>query len=341
MFSHGENTMVRLNRKLALGLAAAVGLGAMTTASEATTKLTLVHPFPDFLIYTKQCKALVDHINKIGKGVIEIEVKPFNSIKMFQQPTAVSKGIVDLACTPAAFYARAIPENEAISTASATVMDARANGGIKLIDDLHQKKFNMKYLGWTSSGNNFRIYLANPPKFNDKGLPDFSGVKMRDNPIYGAFLRALKASTHNIPSTGVYSALEKHRVDGSPWATLGLINLKWDKFLRHGIEPVFYQTDIGWIMNLDKWKSLSPEAQKLLQDAVIQSEIDNYKVLTGLADAERKKLADGGMKFHQVPAAAEYLKIAVDSAFERMTERLTEAKEDTAIVAELRSKFQK
>ena len=147
-------------------ITAAVALGAalfgfQSTAS-AETKLTLVYPFPDFLVYTKNCKALVGKINEKGKGTVQIEILPFNSIKMFQQAPAVSKGRVDLVCTPAAFYARAIPENEAISTASSSVAQARKAGGITILDKLHQKHMKVKYLGWTTDGNKFRIYMKNP-----------------------------------------------------------------------------------------------------------------------------------------------------------------------------------
>jgi len=331
--------------KIFNSIAMAVSVGGMLTLSggpslAAGTKLTLVHPFPDFLIYTKNCKSLVKAINERGKGEVSIEVLPFNSIKMFQQPPAVSKGRVDIACTPAAFYARAIPENEAISTASSTPAQARAAGGIDIIDGLHRKHFNAKYLGWTSGGNNFRIYMKNAPKFNAKGLPDFTGVKMRDNPIYGAFLRALKASTHNLSSSQAYAALEKGVIDAAPWATQGLQGLKWDKFLRHAIQPDFYQTDIGWLVNLDKWNGLSAKGRKIIQDSVLEFEKANNAKLGDMADAEKKKLMAEGMKFHTVPNGKAYLKIAVDSAYERMMGRLKKAGHPTDHVAKLRAAFQ-
>ena len=313
---------------------------APSTAIAAEAKLTLVYPFPDFLIFTKNCKELVKKVNERGKGVVQIEILPFNSIKMFQQAPAVSKGRVDLVCTPAAFYARAIPENEAISTASSSPMQARAAGGLKIIDDLHQKHFNMKYLGWTDSGAKFRIYMKNAPKFNAKGLPDFTGVKMRDNPIYGAFLRALKASTHSLPATAVFGALEKGVVEASPWATIGLQGLKWDKFLRHAVTPEFYQTDIGWTMNLAKWNGLDGKAKKLLQDTVIEQEAINDAKHKKLSALEAAKLKKEGMKFYGVADPEAYLKIAVDSAYERMMGRLTKAKRATGHVAKLRSAFQ-
>jgi TRAP-type transport system periplasmic protein len=311
-----------------------------TSSVNAETKLTLVYPFPSFLVYTKNCIALAKKINQRGKGEVQIEVLPFNSIKMFQQAPAVSKGRVDLVCTPAAFYARAIPENEAISTASATPMQARAAGGVKIIDSLHQKHFNMKYLGWTAGGGKFRIYMKKAPKFNAKGLPDFSGVKMRDNPIYGAFLRALKASTHNIPSTAAYGALEKGVIDASPWATNGLKGLKWDKFLRHAIEPDFYQTDIGWAMNLAKWNGLSAKAKKILQSTLIEQEKINTAQLTSLGVKEKAMLMKEGMKFYTVPNSKTYLKMAVDSAYSRVMGRLKKSGRDSSHMAKLRAAYQ-
>jgi TRAP-type C4-dicarboxylate transport system substrate-binding protein len=322
-------------------LGALAFIQAPSNLNAAETKLTLVYPFPDFLIFTKNCKELVQKINVRGKGHLQIDILPFNSIKMFQQAPAVSKGRVDLVCTPAAFYARAIPENEAISTASSNPMQARAAGGTKIIDDLHKKHFNMKYLGWTDSGAKFRIYMKSAPKFNAQGLPDFTGVKMRDNPIYGAFLRALKASTHSLPSTAVYSALEKGVVEASPWATIGLKGLKWDKFLRHAVTPEFYQTDIGWTMNLNKWNGLSATAKKILQDTVIEQEAINDAKHIRLSVQEAATLKKEGMTFHSVGNKDSYLKIAVDSAYERMLGRLKKAGRATSHVAKLRAAFQK
>ena len=189
------------------GMAAALSAGAPRVSS--AVELTLVYPFPDFLIYTKQCRQLAADITEAAGGKVSIEVLPFNSIKMFQQPAAVRKGRVDLMCTPYAFFAQAVPENEAVSTSASNPATVRANGGFEMLDQIQQKHFGVKSLGWTASGGRFRIYMQNPPKFDADGMLDLSGVKLRDNPIYGAFFRAMNASTHPLPSTEVYSALEK------------------------------------------------------------------------------------------------------------------------------------
>lgn len=295
-------------------------------AALAQTTLSLVYPFPDQLVYTKFCLELVDKVNKGMGGALKVEPKPFNSIQMFQQPPAASKGVVDLVCTPSAFYTRAIPENEAISTSNSSPAKVRANGGMQIIDELHQKLFNLKYVGWTESGGRFRIYLKEPPKFTAQGLPDFRGVKLRDNPIYGAFFRALNASTHPLPATEVYSALEKGTVDAAAWTTIGLLDFRWQEFLKHVLQPVFYQTDIGLIMNLDAWNAVSEKGQQTMLRVVQEHEQSSRAAR--LAEEEREvglMKSEHNMTFHTVPAADAYIAIAVESAYERMKGRLEEA----------------
>ncbi len=323
----------------AAGIVLAAGVGAPGQARAETT-LSLVYPFPDQLIYTKMCKRLAAEISEKGKGLVKIDVLPFNSIKMFQQPPAVKSGRVDLSCIPSAFYARSIPENEVISTSNSTAAKVRANGGTAMIDELHGEHFNLKYLGWTTSGAHFRIYMKDAPKWTADGLLDLKGVKLRDNPIYGAFFRALNASTHSLPATDVYAALEKGVVDASAWATIGLPALKWDKFVRHAVEPEFYQTDVGWIANLDKWNKLPAAARTLIQNAMVAEEVEAHAVMQRMAREEKALLQKNGMKFHTAPNAAKYLEIAIDSAYDRMVARLEKKGRDTAHLQKLRSLFQ-
>lgn len=324
--------------QLSLLAAFAAGMTAFSAAPSAQAKLSLVHPFPDFLVYTKSCKAMVAAINAAGVGV---DIKGGSeAVKMFQQPGAVSKGSVDMVCTPAAFYAQAIPENEAIATSSSSPAIVRKNGGMAIIDQLHQKYFKVKYLGWIDSGPGFHIYMQNAPKFKKTGLPDFAGVKLRDNPIYGAFFRALGATTHNMSSSAVYSALEKGIVNASAWTSIGLMGLKWDKFLRHRLDPKFYQTDIGLIMNLKSWNKMTAKAQGILQSTVIAHENSSRAARLAEVDKERKQLVDGGMKLHNVPGASEYLKTAIESAYQRMEERLKKRNRPLDSMQKLRPLYQ-
>jgi TRAP-type C4-dicarboxylate transport system substrate-binding protein len=310
------------------GLAAAAGFGSAAFAE--AVEITLIHPFPDAIVYTKSCKELAGKLN--ATGAVKITVRGGNeAIPMFNQPNAVRDGIVDMVCTPAAFYAQSIPENDAISTSNVSPAEVRANGGMALVDKLHGRYMKMKYIGWTDSGVGFYMYMASAPKFKPDGLPDFSGVKLRDNPIYSAFFKALGASAHNMPATEVYSALEKNVVDAAAWTSIGLMQLKWDKFLRHRVGPEFFQSDIGVLMNLAKWNSLPAATRATIEKTMIEHENASRAARQKERDEEQAQLAKDGMKQHALPGdgSKKWLQLAQEAAKQRMIDRLKAAKRPT------------
>jgi TRAP-type C4-dicarboxylate transport system substrate-binding protein len=205
-----------------------------------------------------------------------------------------------------------------------TPMEVRQNGGAALMDAAHQQRFNVKHLGWVDGGIRLHIYMANEPKFGADGVLDLSGVKLRDNPIYHAFFEALHATTASMPSTEVYAALEKGVVDATAWTSIGLQDLKWDKFLNYRVDPAFYSTDIGIIVNLDTWNDLSPESQKIIQDTIIEWEEKSFNDRQKDREQQVAELMANGMKTVAMEgeAAAAYEKMSVDAAWARMKERL-------------------
>ena len=315
--------MFKTMSKLAATTAVLLGLGA--TQAQAVEKISAVHAFPPFLVYTQTFLAMVEDINKRAEGVCNIEVRGGpEAIGMFQQPAAVRDGVVDMVHTPGSFYGKNVPEIDAMVASKVTPMEARANGGAALMDAAHQKRFNVKHLGWIDGGVKFHIYMNQEPKFDDNGVLDLTGVKLRDNPIYHAFFEALNATTNSMPATEVYAALEKGVVDSAAWTEIGLMQLKWDKFLRYRVDPAFYNTDIGVIFNLDSWNALSENCRGIIEKAVIDWEKKSYEDRRADVETETKQLADGGMTFVPIQgdAATAYLKLADDAAWARMYERI-------------------
>lgn len=317
----------RLSTK-AVTVLPAIGL-ALTlapAAAQAEDRVSAVHAFPEFLVYTKTFLAMVEDINARGKGIVQIDVRGGpEAIGMFQQPAAVRDGVIDMVHTPGSFYGANVPEIDAMVASRVTPMEARANGGAALMDQAHQDRFNVKHLGWIDGGIKFHIYMNSEPKFDENGVLDLSGVKLRDNPIYNAFFTALNATTSSMPATEVYSALEKGVVDSAAWTQIGIPSLKWNEFLTHRVDPVFYNTDIGVIFNVDAWNALSDESRDLIQSVVIEWEEKSYNDRQKDVAADEKILSDGGMVFVDHPSAeagAAYQKLADDAAWARMYERI-------------------
>jgi TRAP-type C4-dicarboxylate transport system substrate-binding protein len=302
------------------GLIAGSALAAAPAAAEDV--LSAVHAFPETLIYTQSFLDFVDKVNEAGEGVVRIEVRGGpEAIGMFQQPEAVRNGVVDMVYTPGSFYAGALPEKDALVAANVTAAEARAAGGLDLIDEIHQEKMGVKYLGWFDSGVSYNLWTVDEPMLDAEGNLDVSDWKLRGNPVYNAFFTEyLGASVIDIPTTDVYSALERGIVDATGWTQIGLLDLKWDDFVNYRIEPDFFSTDLGVIVNLDSWEGLSEEARAILTETALEHERTSAEALAELRDEEFAELEAGGMQVVTLEgeAAQNYLASAREKTWERM-----------------------
>lgn len=288
----------------------------------AVERISAVHAFPTTLVYTQSFLAFVEKVNERGAGVVEIEVRGGpEAIGSFQQADAVRDGVVDMAYVPGSFYAGAFPERDALVSSNITAIQARENGGIDLINEIHQEKMGVYYLGWFDSGVQYNLWMVNEPRFDADGNLDVTGIRLRGNPVYNAFFtNFLGAQVIDIPTTEVYSALERGIVDATGWTEIGLLDLRWNEFVRYRVEPPFFSTDLGVIVNLERWNSLSEEARTILQEAAIEHERESVEALRERRDREIAELEAGGMTTVRLEgeAAARYLQAGREENWARM-----------------------
>ena len=313
---------------LALCVGAVVQFGAAPTAL-AQDKITATHVFPASWVYSKSFLEFVKKANAAGKGAFEIQVRGGpEAIGMFEQPAAVRDGVVDMIYSPCAFYAGTVPECDAVSAATIDGPTARKNGALAALNEAHVRRMSVVYLGWIDSGIRFHLWFKNPPKLDAKGNLDITGVKLRGNPIYNAFFtNYLKAQVINLPSTEVYTALERGTADATGWTEIGLMDANWDRFLKYRLDPPFFSTDLGVIMNVRKWNSLSAKSKEILTSAITEHEVSSIKDLTELRKKEFAELEKRGMKGVSLgkEAAATFAQEAQKASYNRMKERMEKA----------------
>jgi len=316
----------RLLARLTATAFVAVAALCASTAALAQDKLTAVHAFPANWVYSKSFLEFVKKANDAGKGVFEISVRGGpEAMGMFEQPNAVRDGVVDMVYTPCAFYAASVPECDAVSASTIDGAVARKNGAYDALKAAHLRRMGVYYLGWFDSGIRFHLWSAKEPKLDAQGNLETKGVKMRGNPIYNAFLtNYLGMQVINLPSTDVYTALERGTVDMTGWTEIGLMDANWDKFLKYRVDPKFFSTDLGVIINIAKWNSLSPKSREILERVAIEHEIASIKALSELRTKEFAELDKRGMKVVALPAAAakRFVDGARAASHARMKERM-------------------
>lgn len=307
---------------LTLGMLTAL----VSTQALAVDQITAVHAFPPSLIYTQSFLEFVDKVNERGDGVVQINVRGGPEvIGLSEQPDAVRNGVVDMAYTAASFYAGTVPERDAMVASNTNAIFARENGGIDLLNQIHQEKMGTYYLGWFDSGVSYNLYTINEPTIDADGNLSVSGLRLRSNPVYDAFFQDyLGAQPISLPTTDVYAALERSVVNATGWTQIGLKDLNWDRFLNYRIDPAFFSTDMGVIVNLDKWNQLSEEAQQILQEVAIEHERESAETLADLAEEQQAELEADGMQVITLEGEVgeRYAEAARDATWERMRRQM-------------------
>ena len=309
----------------ALRFAAALGLACSASAFAADT-ITATHVFPASLVYSRSFLEFVKKANAAGQGVFTIQVRGGpEAIPMMEQPGAVRSGVVDMVYSACAFYAAQVPECDAVSASTIDGPTARKNGGMELLNQIHQKRIGVYNLGWVDSGIRFNLWSTREPKLDPSGHIDIRGFKVRGNPIYNAFLtNYLGAQVININSPDLYTALERGTVEISAWTQIGLMDLNWDRYLKYRILPDFFSTDLHILVNLKKWQALSPKTREILQSVAIRHESESLQALQKLWKEEEAELKRRGIKtVVQSPEAAKRFSEGARSAsLARMKERM-------------------
>lgn len=312
----------------ALRFAAALGIACSASAFAADT-ITATHVFPASLVYSRSFLEFVKKANAAGQGVFTIQVRGGpEAIPMMEQPGAVRSGVVDMVYTACAFYAAQVPECDAVSASTIDGPTARKNGGMELLNQIHQKRIGVYNLGWVDSGIRFNLWSTRELKLDSTGHIDIHGFKVRGHPIYNAFLtNYLGAQVINVNSPDLYTALERGTVEITAWTQIGLMDLNWDRYLKYRILPDFFSTDLHILVNGKKWQSLSPKTREILQRVAIEHEVSSLHALQKLWQEEKAELERRGIKtVAQSPEASKrFVEGARSASLARMKERMEKA----------------
>jgi TRAP-type C4-dicarboxylate transport system substrate-binding protein len=230
--------------------------------------------------------------------------------------------------TPCAFYAGSVPECDAVSASTIDGPAARKNGAYDALKEAHIRRHGVYYLGWFDSGIRFNLWSTKEPRLDAQGNLDIKGMKLRGNPIYNAFLtNVLGASVLNMPATDVYTALERGTIDMTGWTQIGIMDANWDKFLRYRLEPPFFSTDLGIIINVRRWNAFSDKTREILNRVAIEHEVSSVKELQALRVKEFAELSKRGLKVVSMKpdAGKRFAEGAREASYQRMKERMEKA----------------
>jgi len=311
-------------RKSGIALGGAIFAVAAVSAGvshAAEAKLRAVSCFPIGSPVSKPYQALIEEINKRGKGVVAIDLiggapKIGDTYTLVQK---TGKGIYDMVGCTEAYFGNVVAEAPVLRFAEKSYKEIRKLGGMKIMEGLLNKK-GLHYVGRYNDFGPFHLWLSQPI---DK--PDLTGLNLRVSPVYTAFFTSLGATVQTSNLSQIFTWMENNTVQGYGWPAGGWVP-PWIKVTKFRVEPGFYNSALHALVNLRKWKALSAEARKVIADVTMEfearSEPDSPE-LSSYLKKQKDWMASKGMKTITFTGAdrEKWLKAASDAGWKEVLER--------------------
>jgi TRAP-type transport system periplasmic protein len=304
-------------------VAGVVLLSDLRTARAETIVLKAVTAWPktapDNIPFTMFSETVEQLVAQKYPGELKIQyVGGPEAVKTNDQVQALQRGMVDLCFTTNAYYVSLLSEVDALKLSEFTPAEERARGATAYLNDLHEKRIGIHYLGRLGHDMKFHLYLNKPIK-----SADLKGLNIRVSPMYLQVIKGLGGNPVVIPPTDVYTALERNVVDGYCWVSVGIRDWGWQKQTKYIVEPGFYRGPNPILVNLKTWSKLPKKLQDLLTEAAIETEKKVVVHFEDLAKKERPLLIKEGIQIIDLPPAEKerFLKVAYDEGWKDVIQK--------------------
>jgi TRAP-type C4-dicarboxylate transport system substrate-binding protein len=268
MLKKGTN-MKQISIKTILLFAGCMLLFVSSNTSAKTINLRFSSPFPAMQTITgKIIVPWIEEIHKASNGKVKIRLYPAGALgKAPDQFDLAEKGIADLSYhlsdyTPGRFPLTSVfslpfmvPSGEKVSRAMWETFQKEAA--------YREEYSKVKVLAlFGHPGGHFHTV-----KKPIRTIADFNGVKMRTaNPSIYKALRLWNAIPVAMPITETYQALERNVIDGTVLVWEGMGVFKLNEVTRYTTVADLYTMPMMIVMNKNKWESLPPDIQQLIED---------------------------------------------------------------------------
>jgi len=247
---------------------------------------------------------LADNVEKISAGTVKIKFfEPGALVPALEVFDAVSSGSVEVGWATPGFWAGKAP-------------------ALQLFASVPFGPASAEYMAWMYYGGGLQLYEEMYARHNIKGLPcgllppeasgwfrneintvdDLKGLKMRFFALGARVMEKLGVSTQLLAGGDIYPALELGTIDATEYSSPAIDReLGFYQIAKHYYFPGWHQqsTFADIIINLDKWKSLSPTQQIQITTACGDQVRDSIAQGESLQVSAMAFLKDKGVIFHK------------------------------------------
>jgi TRAP-type C4-dicarboxylate transport system substrate-binding protein len=296
------------------------------TTTQTPIVLKMVSFMPDNPPGNTFTHILMDNVKKKSNGMLTIEwAGGPEAMAPPDQPAAVQAGIIDMANTN--FPSMPTPADAAIcvNQSDLSMAEWRTSGVNDLIQEL-VSKINMYWLGPSmiaKQQDNQAFWLT--PKVEK--LADFKGLKLATTGFTEQeFIKALGGEPVPVNLPEMFTAMERGVVDGYFTITIAVFDFGLQDVSPYCLDEWTELGGVGYVINLDKWKSIPKNLQDILIESQIEMEKEGLEVNNKLITEYRQKFIDAGGQFIKLSAAesTEFRRIHDKTAWDALLARYPE-----------------
>ena len=298
--------------------AAAVALAPLGASAETKLKLLSSWSSNNKPLW-EVVQTFVNNVHEVSGGKIKIEVSGPEVVPPFEQLQPVSSGVFDMLYTHGVYHAGSKGIALVVDAIDINPVKRRQVGVTDFVDKYYQKENNLKVVAIPSmSFFGYHLYTKEPLS----AAGDIKGRKIRGTQSYQKVIESLGANLVVLPFGETYSALEKGVVDGVAFPAAGILSAKHYEVTKYRLRPTFGTSNEPFLINLDKWNSLSAEEQALLIEAGKKTELEMPWIGNEIQAEEDAKLDAFGMKYEQLsPEKAAMIKKAWNDSLWALAEK--------------------
>ncbi len=271
-------------------------------AREKTLKLSMVNFVPDIPPGANWARLFISNIEKMSKGTIKIRLMGPEAIPSADAPAAVKRGTVDIASALASFCDALVPGSSTIGRAEYSPMELRNGPAFKYYREQFAGQ-GIYYLG-ASLSSLPQVQTVLYLRKDIETLKDMEGLKIAS--MGGSnrmFIEKLKAVCVPIDFPDYFTSMERGTVDGYNIGIPGIQDFSLTPVTRVMLDEPFSSCGGMMIMNMSKYKKLSPEQQDIINRAMIQAEIDGAEMFTETVEKVKKDISAAGVKIIRLSPA--------------------------------------
>ena len=264
-------------------------------AQEKTIKLSLVNFVPDIPPGSNWARLFISNMEKMSNGTIKVRLMGPEAIPSADAPAAVKRGTIDIASALSPFCDALVPGSSSIGRAEYSPMELRNGPAFKYYRDEFAKQ-GIYFLG-ASLSSLPQVQTVFFLRKEIESLKDMEGLKIAS--MGGSnrmFIEKLGAVCVPIDFPDYFTSMERGTIDGYNIGIPGIQDFSLTPVTKAMLDEPFSSCGGMMIMNMAKYKSLTPDQQDILNTSMIQAEIDGAKMFTDVVEEVKKDISAEGVK---------------------------------------------